>query len=712
MADFACPSGLLMPVTGDSCDTEAPSQSSSCNNRHQRVGGQRVRATMLCGLAVAAVVGSALAIAGLADLAASPKGKTSTLVRRLMPRWLQGEDEWMLAGERGASTKRRMGGMRMDTCAFDNQWISTKWSYLSKQEQQAWALLGWTKGVWDQVWGAAQIGVTTTTSTLPPTTTQYGQTTATTTWSSFLPITEDRCWQDLTEDQKDGATALGYTTQRWIDCKKERCQWPTGLPRASASCLTMMKYLESVYNYSTPWFNYTQMKRNNLVLLGWHPEGVSWKTGRTPASYGRPWSELTVREREAAAFLKYDAKLWETCEKATDSPCLLRLEHLETKMRTWVWEEILPGLRERLGDMGWQSRTWFEGETPAVMKAPWLGLTGMQRASARIIGYTQDTFRGCPDATCLDRFAYVQYRWKGIGWMQMKLSERRAWMLLGHSESLWASNNLPGTMQKRWAELTPEQQTEATFLGHSEGTWQGCNMEWSGRNETGDGANGTSLGPLDAVRARFFIDRPYSEISGNVYGKQVATMPTSFIRVLENAVSRALFCGNPPLSLNPNSYLGPDGEPLCVQKTNFEKQKYRVRVLNVVEGSIVVDFFIVANATPQQTTSRLLFEALSRQIEAKLTSPLCHDKYFGRFAKKTVIEENRLSSLKWTEMQTALDFEPKRNAYTSANMCLLHKDAKDNPTCGTAGATGLPRTLRDFAGTFVALLASSLFFSA
>jgi len=221
--------------------------------------------------------------------------------------------------------------------------------------------------------------------------------------------------------------------------------------------------------------------------------------------------------------------------------------------------------------------------------------------------------------------------------------------------------------------------------------------------------------PSGAVRARMFIDRPYSEISGNVYGKQVATMPTSFIRVFENAVARALFCGNPPLSMNPNTYMGLDGEPLCVEKTNYEKQKYRIRVLNVVEGSIVVDFFLVANVTSSQTTSRLLFEALVRQIGAKTTSPISHDKYFGRFAKKAVVEENRLSSLKWNEMQAALNFEPKRNAYTNANKCILHTDAKLGVTsCGSSSASGLPRTLLslDFAGAFFALVASSLVLSA
>jgi len=313
-------------------------------------------------------------------------------------------------------------------------------------------------------------------------------------------------------------------------------------------------------------------------------------------------------------------------------------------------------------------------------------------------------------ATCLERFAYVKKRWKGIGWMQMKLSERRAWKLLGHSESLWNAGNNPSTMQMRWVELSPEQQKEAMFLGHSEGTWQGCNYGWTGRNTTGNATNGT-VNPNDAVRGTMLIDRPYSEISGNVYGKQVATMPTSFIRVFEEAVGRALFCDNPPLSTDSSTYIGPDGEPLCVQKTKFEMQKTRIRVLNVPPGIIEVDFFITANATPSQDTSRLLFEKLQRQVEQKLTSPLCHDKYFGRFCKAAKVTENRLSSVKYQELNEALDGEKKRNAYDESNKCLLHLDAKLGVTsCGSSSAQGLPRSLisQSFAGALVALAASVL----
>eukprot|EP00913_Durusdinium_trenchii_P016757 g15751.t1 len=88
------------------------------------------------------------------------------------------------------------------------------------------------------------------------------------------------------------------------------------------------------------------------------------------------------------------------------------------------------------------------------------------------------------------------------------------------------------------------------------------------------------------------IRRPFAEVSGNVYGSAVDRLPASFIQVFEEAISRALFCSNPPLSEDPATFVDTDGTPLCIQKEHYETQMHRVKVMTVVEGSIIVDFFL------------------------------------------------------------------------------------------------------------------------
>lgn len=427
------------------------------------------------------------------------------------------------------------------------------------------------------------------------------------------------------------------------------------------------------------WASLTKRQREKLTVLGWDADGTAWQAARTPLSYSRPWSELSVIEQEAAKFLGYDEAVWESCTGASDSPCLERLQLLQTQQQGWIWEELLAGTQELLASLGWQSRSWFEGEVPPTMEADWTSLTNFQRSQARLLGYSHDTFQHCPDATCQERLRYTQKRWNEIVWAEMRLSEQRAWMQLQHGEALWRQGGFPVPMQKHWSELTPEQQVAAAFLGHSEGTWQGCNRDWKPRTPSTNGTAST-VHPHDAVRGQMRIDRPYSEISGNVEGRAVASMPTSFIKVFEEAVARALFCGNPAFSLDPQAFLGDNGEPLCKQAPMLESQKHRIRVLKVLSGSIVVDFFIVANATAAETPSRQLFEALKRQLEAKSSSPICHDKYFGRYAKAATLQEVELTSLEWEQMQAALSFEAQRRKYTEDNQCLLHTSAKDGVT--------------------------------
>jgi hypothetical protein len=642
--------------------------------------------------AVLAAAVCAIVVANLADFTASVKAKTER-------RALLAEFD---VHSRHLQTR----------CSKDLMWAGAKWSSgLTAEERTALTELGWKEAVWDSAWSTMAPGITTTTTTTTQTT-LFGLPTTTPAPVYNLPMSEYKCWHHLSAIEQDAAKALTYSIQDWIDCKALGCAWPPGVPKATASCLDKMKYQESVFNVSRPWTNFTKRKRDYMVQLGWDPDGVQWKDGRWPNTYGKPWSELTPNEIGAAIFLGYTADIWNGCEKVIDSPCLDRLTHLETKLRSWIWEDIKPGYRERLKDLGWGPKSWFDGERPAVMQSSWIGtgaITSVQRTSARIIGYTLDTWTSgtqCPSAGCIERYAYFQKKWAGRPWMSLKLSERRAWMLLDHSKAKWNAipRSLPSAMQKKWVEITPEQRAAAMELGSSEGVWQGCNSEWGMTNATQNVTQEEDANTY--VRARMTIDRPFSEVSGNVQGNAVASMPVSFIRVFENAVARALFCGNPPLSLDPASYIGTDGGPLCIQGTNFEMQRKRVKVLSVVEGSIVVNFYLVANATPSQPTSRELFDLFQRQLNQKSTSPICHDLHFGRYAKVATMEEIKIK-LYPDEVQGPIEFEKKRNMYNAGNMCLLHQDAVDGVTTCASLALGLPRSIfsQGFAGLLVGVIA-------
>lgn len=627
-------------------------------------------------------------------------------------------------------------GAEEDICYDNTRWAQHLWEYLSGQEKQAMVVLGWTQQTWDaahplqsldgtlsgtlegtmpqgstrrlRVAGAGAGTAAPGAAAPPPSRRNLARerlsaaparalqaqfaTTATTTMTSttYVPPSESTCYQDLTDEQQDAVRVLGYAIGTWHACKNPACKWPAGIPRPNAPCRDHTLYLEALYNTNQSWFDLTPLTQDALMLLGWSPS--MWGISDKPETFARKWRDLFPREVEAAKFLGYQPHVWDGC--MPDTPCLDRLERLEAKMSEWYWETTMPmGVQKRLGELGWQMASWTEGEEPASYRQEWNNLPHNQQVAARLLGYTRDTWEMCPDAACLDRFGYVKRRHSGR-WEDMKAAEQRAWTLLEHSPELWAQRGMMGTraMQSRWDELTTEQRRQASFLGHSLETWQGCNTDW-----TGPPANATNSTPEEpsvsrTVRARMVIKRPFSEISGNVYGNKVAQLPTSFMMIFQRSVARALFCGNPPLSHDPNTYLDANGGPLCILEKEFEKQRHRVRVVTVVEGSIIVDFILVANQTASETTAPVLYEALARQLEST-ASPLCQDAEFGRFARAATVEEVPLSHLSVDERAAALEFEKQRGRYNEGNACELHEDTRNGITrCpqATAACRGRP----------------------
>jgi len=311
--------------------------------------------------------------------------------------------------------------------------------------------------------------------------------------------------------------------------------------------------------------------------------------------------------------------------------------------------------------------------------------------AARLLGYTKDVWEGCEQSPCLERYNYVLNKYAGLKWGDLTLAQQSGWTMLEHSQALWDAGGMMRTrlFSMRWDELSPAQQRQAAFLGYSKGTWQGCNFDW------GTSINVTITasdfgGPFRTVRVRMVIEAAFSSISGNVYGVAVSTMPTSFIELFERSVGRSLFCGNPDFKNYTIGAFGPDGEPVCKLPEDYERQRQRIRVVTVLEGSIIVDFIIVKNQTAEEPPSIQLYEGLKTQLES-FASPLCQDVEFGRYARIAAVEEVPLSDLDPEERQRAMAFEQTRGKYGELNACELSMDARKGkvrcPVASTRSST-------------------------
>lgn len=590
------------------------------------------------------------------------------------------------------------------TCNDARRWGQMPWNYLSYQEARSWTSLGWTQLMWDRAHP-----IPTTTAAMVTTT--FGRRmlrgydgleeedkiggedeqdrrlqfvtstyTPTTTSTTVIPMTETMCYQDLNEGQQDAVRTLGYTISSWHACKNPSCAWPPGIPKPSASCLEVRAWLNNGL-YTRSWVDLPTDKRNALELLGW--SNTRWNQWHHPLTYAKLWLDLLPRQQEAALFLGYTPDAWERCERAAS--CIERLALHENSTNPYLkpWNMIPRPLQDRFAEIGYDEKRWMNGDGPTLNKK-YKDLLPHEIISVRIAGYVSDTWDGCPNAQCTERYAYVKGRYEGKQWTQLTVAQRRAWKLLGHTQRLWTEGGMFNTIkfQSTWAELSNEQQQQAIFLGHSEGTWQGCNTQWgkpdpNATNTPSTGVISTSI--ERTVRARMTIRRPFAEVSGNVYGAAVARLPSSFIQIFEDAVARSLFCRNTPLSDDATEYINSKGLPACNDPDQYVRQRHRVKVMTVKEGSIIVDFFLARNQTGLELPAPSLFQDIRRMLEEK-SSPLCQDMQFGKFAKVAVIEEIPLSHLSEDELQKAQTFERMREIWGESKACQLLSDGRGGST--------------------------------
>lgn len=278
----------------------------------------------------------------------------------------------------------------------------------------------------------------------------------------------------------------------------------------------------------------------------------------------------------------------------------------------------------------------------------------------------------------------------------MPLAAQRAWQVLGWTQTHWALGTQPESWHRRWTQLTSEERTSARYLGLEADTWHGC-AEWEPHSTSGSNATEVVQDPNREIQARMKIQRPYSEISGHVHGRgavseDASALPGSFVIVFERAVGRALFCGNPMIT-DPDLSDTPEpvqSEPPCMRNDEFIVQNRRVRVVQVSQGSIIVDFVIRPNRTADEEPALQLLRTLQRQLQS-IQSPLCNDPEFKRYARAATVSE--ISSMN-VNMHQLEDFESLRKGYTATgaksawtHMCNLHSDRRND----VDACSGTPR---------------------
>eukprot|EP01048_Picozoa_sp_COSAG05_P015816 COSAG05_NODE_1953_length_3792_cov_3.706201_1_plen_1236_part_10 len=400
-----------------------------------------------------------------------------------------------------------------------------KWSDLSDDAMDAWAVLGWNEGSW-----AYQE---------PP------------------PTTENMDWDELTDEQRVAATSLGYREQSWSD------PW-SDLTDANRSCWEALGWTEESWKGTAPapateqmdWKELTEDQRLGAEGLGFNEKGwaeswsdladdirqyweilgwteASWSGKEpVPATEGMNWSQLSEFEKQAAAGLGFSKESWEgwaddvpeyglpwsaeTIHLAAKEELVQFIqtkcvEHFVSRQKlagkqkdvdkyvkkvklevlhkaytevlttvvdgqyTLLLEQPLPFCEEarifelfRATDVDGSGELNHEEVMAMLLK---IGKTLSEEEQAQAMATMDKDGSGDVNYTEF-RAWYLLNDMAKIAWEELSDDVREAWVVLGWTEASWGyEESPPATENMDWDELTEEQREAATSLGYREQSW-------------------------------------------------------------------------------------------------------------------------------------------------------------------------------------------------------------------------------------------------
>lgn len=484
----------------------------------------------------------------------------------------------------------------------------------------------------------------------------------------------------------------------------------------------------------------TQQKKEAYSELG-YLNSDKWDERQIPDVFSKPWSLLTIREQSAATFLSYNEEIWNGCK--TTTPCIWRKLYAEQVCRPIatgesgrLWANFGSFTTDNFGKMGWTRESWNDGGPyPAAVIRSWDELPAPIQQIAKGYGFERETWNGCPDTPCLDKYRYIEAKYN-VNWRGLSPRIQRTLKFLGWEKGLWdekisvlssssssSTYAVPDLYRRQWSTLTADEQRHAEFLDYDSFTWNGCaGANAESRVVTTPPPDG--LDPYRRIRARLFMPRSFSHImlvepskpstpAPNFDGEDLLPNPNSddssyssrsessetsdqpeesshgFILVAQQAIARALFCNNPDFDAAESQKYGgvqrgPDGLPLCMDRNDYDRQIERISILSVSPG-IRLDFEIAANRTEIKNSNHHQGMELSaldlyNRLALKVTNPQSDfraDEDFKPYAQVAQLSMIAFDEDAHEVEQRYREFEVLRKQYDKHNACELFSDEKN-----------------------------------
>lgn len=319
------------------------------------------------------------------------------------------------------------------------------------------------------------------------------------TWNNHgLNSVEKSRWEDLTSNQRDGASLLGYTVDQW-------------------NCF--LNHYEG--------FSWDDLADKGVQE---HYEGLGWTrahwehTAETIVyTESRWWGQLTDNEKRAANGLCYFKENW---DKVDMNPNPSFFPHPMPNFRYRPWGELDAVTRNVASNMmNYTDDRWNNLGTSVAEKNTFLNLDSEQRAGALDLGFYTHTW------DCFMNH-YLAYYWSSFH-DDLKVAIET----LGWNEAMWGDevDLEPESEDKPWIDLTPEEKAAATRLCYFKETWDGESIDRWYDYDAGMNTAVTTDGPLPKdIDLEIFDTTGYAGKEPGSVGTGVYTATTSDVNIKSN----------------------------------------------------------------------------------------------------------------------------------------------------------------------------------
>jgi len=261
----------------------------------------------------------------------------------------------------------------------------------------------------------------------------------------------DRSWSQLTTQQQNAASILGY----------DREMWDGGIEPAAREM---------------SWDEMTNEQDWAAKLLGW--SNTTWDEGKAAAedpvdeaiaqdqldtvpgdsasignelneeskAWDYSWDELTEKQKNAALLLEFDQEMWEA--------------GLKTPACELSWDQMTPEQDDAATLLGWNKATW-DGDKDKVVED-----------QADDVAAVQDPLDGVPDSAPLEDEANEDKAWD-YSWAELTEEQRNAALILEFDQEMWEAGLKTPACELSWDEMTEAQEDAAALLGWNKATWDG-----------------------------------------------------------------------------------------------------------------------------------------------------------------------------------------------------------------------------------------------